>query len=186
MHASYPLPQARWECLGRVGQEGSGHCGLGPPGILSFWTRTNRAETLSQCPGHSMCQIEMEGLWLSEEAWLTSPRGFFTFRTQTNCCFLINRAPTTLLSVFSWNYFLSNPFSFSHPVCFWAVIFQAAPWGVGWGRKRQRDGGGVEKCSRSDGWTVTHGQQSPGCLCTAAGDLSWSTWAAVPSTAGCY
>lgn len=97
---------------------------------------------------------EIEHVWFSEEAWLISPRGFFTFRIQTNCCFLINRAPTTLLSVFSWIYFLSNPFLLSHPVCCWAVIFQGAPWGVDVGRKGPSKGWQtlVEWWMASDQW----------------------------------
>lgn len=133
---------------------------LGPQSCASLWGRAGRewplqtwpckdgqisergqtGGSLSPSPQAAVCPyVDTELVWFSEEAWLISPRGFFTFRIQTNCCFLINRAPTTLLSVFSWIYFLLNPFSFSHPVYFQAVIFHAAPQGVGQRRKRRNE-----------------------------------------------
>lgn len=136
---------------------------------LQGW-RTNR-EKISHSPqAAARPYVDTEFVWFSEEAWLISPRGFFTFGIQTNCCFLINRAPTTLLSVFSWIYFLLNPFSFSHPVYFQAVIFHAVPQGVSQRRKgwsEEDEGAGVVPrlemaCVR---W-----QQSPYSLSTAARD----------------
>lgn len=116
-----------------AGQERNGQCGHDPIRKFQFPSMNEWIEErASHTPQAIACPcVETEHVWFSEEAWLTSPRGFFTFRVQTNCCFLINRAPTTLLSVFSWIYFLFNPFSFSHPVYLQAVIFQAFPQGVG-------------------------------------------------------
>lgn len=138
-----------WTSLGSLGSQVLHKCV--ERGTVAPWTCSTKGvrafkqrQTGQEAP-HSLLAVtcyngEIEHVRFSEEAWLISPRGFFTFRIQTNCCFLINRAPTTLLSVFSWIYFLSNPFSLSHPVCCWAVIFQSTPWGVEEGRKEQRKG----------------------------------------------
>lgn len=86
-------------------------------GLSGFRTMTRGEDTpVTRAPGE---QVTAWG-WItpcSQRKLANTSQGFFTFRIQTNRCFLINRAQQ-LCYLSSHESIFSNPFSSSHPACF--------------------------------------------------------------------